>query len=286
VDPYDPGKGNVSASEMLHRFGLNVHDYAARHIPKMIYGNPRQMVWLGAAAGILAVIGWYIRSNKPSVAEVWFPIYVALVLLWPVTWGGGRFLMPIAPLIALYAVEAVAKAANRYKRPHEIAIPILFGASVLIVPDLANQVQIGTGCRARYAEGDKFPCTERAFADFFEAAEKARGKLPPGSVVLSRKPTIYFVHSGYQSRLYPLSNIPDSLFNLAFRIKAHYVVIDQITDLAPRYLHPILLQRRDDFCVLPDLSLENAVMAKIEIGGPRRPPGSPANMFRTCATKN
>ena len=285
VDPYDPSRGNVSASEMLHRFGANLHDYSARHIPKMIYGNPRQMMWLGASVGLLAIIGWFIRVRKPSVAEIWFPIYVALVLLWPVTWGGGRFLMPIAPLIALYAVQAIAEATSRYKRPHEIAIPLLVGASVLILPDLKNQADIGRDCRARYADGDHFPCTDPAFSDFFEEAEKARGHLPPGSVVLSRKPTIYFVHSGYQSRLYPLTAVPDSLFNLASRINAHYVVIDQITDLAPRYLHPILLARRDDFCVIPELSLENAVMAKIEIGGPPRPPGSPPNVFRPCGKK-
>jgi hypothetical protein len=285
IDPYDPGRGNVGGVEMFRRFLANLHDYSARHIPRMIYGGPRQMLWLGAAVGLIAIIGWSLRSKKPSVAEIWFPIYVALVLLWPVTWGGGRFLMPIAPLIALYAVEPIARIASYYRRPQVIAGALLAGACVLIVPDIRNQIEIGTDCRARYAEGEKFPCIDAAFAQFFEEAEKARGNLPAGSVVLSRKPTIYFVHSGYQSRLYPLSNVPDSLFDLASRINAHYLVIDQITDLAPRYLHPILLARRDDFCVIPELSLENAIMTKIEVGGPPRPPGSPPNMFRACPQK-
>jgi hypothetical protein len=283
VDPYDPAKGNVDLVEILKRFGANLHNYSARHIPRMIDGSPRQMLWLGASVGLIAIIGWSLRAKKPSVAEIWFPIYVGLVLLWPVTWGGGRFLMPIAPLIALYAVEPIAKLASNYRRPAVIAIAIIVGACVLIFPDIKNQIDIGTGCRARYAEGERFPCTDPAFAQFFEEAEKARGNLPAGSVVLSRKPTIYFVHSGYQSRLYPLSKEPDSLLNLAFRINAHYVVIDQITDLAPRYLHPVLLARRDDFCVIPELSLENAVLVKIEIGGPPRPPGSPPNVFRACS---
>ena len=59
-------------------------------------------------------------------------------------------------------------------------------------------------------------------------------------------------------------------------------MIDQITDLAPRYLHPVLLARRDDFCVIPELSLQNAVLVKIEIGGPPSPPNAPANVFRAC----
>jgi hypothetical protein len=117
-------------------------------------------------------------------------------------------------------------------------------------------------------------------------AEQSRGKLPPNSVVLSRKPTIFFLHSGYRSALYPLSPIPDSLFNLANRIGARYVLVDQIMDLAPRYLHPIMLARRDDFCVIPELSIELAAMAKIEVGGPPRPPGSAPNSFRACPLRS
>jgi hypothetical protein len=248
----------------------------------MIYGSPKQMILLGAGISLLAIIGWWIRARKPSLTEVWFPIYLALVLLWPVTWGGSRFLMPVAPLIALYASEPLWRFASWIKRPREIAMVVLAAGAFLIVPDLKNQIELGTVCRAEYAKGEQFPCTSPAFADFFESAERVRGKLPPGSVVLSRKPTIFFLHSGYQSRLYPLYAEPDSLFNLASRIGARFVVVDQITDLAPRYLHPVMLARRDDFCVIPAFSLPNATFTKIEIGGPPSPPGSPPNVIRTC----
>jgi hypothetical protein len=53
-------------------------------------------------------------------------------------------------------------------------------------------------------------------------------------------------------------------------------------DLAPMYLHPVLLARRDDFCIMPEFSHPEAVFAKIEIGGPPRAPGSPPNDFRVC----
>jgi 4-amino-4-deoxy-L-arabinose transferase-like glycosyltransferase len=282
VDPYNPSRGNVKMMELVTRFGKNVHDYASRHIPRMIYGTPKPMIILGAAICIAGVVGWWMRAKKPSLSEVWFPIYIALVLLWPVTWGGPRFLMPVAALLALYFAEPLSKLAHLAQHPRDIALAFVAAGVILIFPDLKNQIQIGTDCRGRYAEGEQFPCTDPAFAEFFMAAEKSRGNLPAGSVVLSRKPTIFFVHSGYQSRLYPLFPVPDSLFNLAARIHAKYLVIDQITDLAPRYLHPILLARRDDFCVIPELSLPNAAFAKIEIGGPPRPPGSAPNQFRAC----
>jgi hypothetical protein len=101
-------------------------------------------------------------------------------------------------------------------------------------------------------------------------------------VVISRKPTIFFEHSGYQSTLYPLTSKPEALFALADSVHAKYLIIDQVGDLAPKYLHPILLARRDDFCIVTELSTANAAFAKIEIGGPPRAPGSAPNAFRSC----
>jgi hypothetical protein len=82
--------------------------------------------------------------------------------------------------------------------------------------------------------------------------------------------------------MYPLYTAPDSLFREARDIGARYVVEDKISDLAPVYLHPVLEKRRDDFCVVPSLSNANAVMLKIEIGGPPRPPGTAPGLFRVC----
>ncbi|HMA21770.1 MAG TPA: hypothetical protein VKO87_13260, partial [Gemmatimonadaceae bacterium] len=107
------------------------------------------------------------------------------------------------------------------------------------------------------------------------------GMLPANSVVISRKPTIFFLYSGYRSAVYPFFAVPDSLFNLASRSGARYLVIDQIGETAPRFLHPILRARRDDFCIIRELSTPNAAMARIEVGGPRRPDAAP-NSFRTC----
>jgi hypothetical protein len=58
-------------------------------------------------------------------------------------------------------------------------------------------------------------------------------------------------------------------------------VFDQIRDLAPLYLHPVLLARRDDFCVINGFVLPSAALLRIEVGGPRRT-GVAENSFRGC----
>jgi hypothetical protein len=110
--------------------------------------------------------------------------------------------------------------------------------------------------------------------DLFAQAELVRGKLPAGSVVIARKPTLYYAISGYRSRVYPLSADPDTFMAFAKRSGAQWVVIDQVPDLAPIYLHPVLMQRREDFCVVPELSLPEAVFVRIDTNLP--PP--PANL--------
>ncbi len=283
VDPYNPARGTVSPTILVERVAENLSVYAQQHLARLVFGSPRTGVVFGAAFAAAVLWGWVKRlRERPGLAEVWLPIYLALVLLWPAAWAGARFLFPVVPLLALYVGLTIADLANAASHPRVFAAALLLAGIVTVNPALRRQIKIGGECRERFYSGERFPCTGREFADFFETAELVRGKLPPHSVVLSRKPTIFFAHSGYQSVLYPLSAEPDSLFNLAKRIGANYVVVDQVGDLAPKYLHPILLARRDDFCIVRELSTENAAFARIDMNGPPREPGLAANSFRTC----
>jgi hypothetical protein len=286
VDPYNPALGSVTPSILLDRVAKNAVEYGSLHLSRLVFGTVRTGWIFGLTFAVAVLYGWARRLRRPGLPEIWLPIYLALVILWPVAWAGARFLFPVVPLLALYVGVTIAQLAKAASHPRIFAGALLLAGVITVRPGLERQIKIGTACRERYANGDNFPCLEPSFAGFFMVAEQSRGKLPPNSVVLSRKPTIFFLHSGYRSALYPLSPIPDSLFNLANRIGARYVLVDQIMDLAPRYLHPIMLARRDDFCVIPELSIELAAMAKIEVGGPPRPPGSAPNSFRACPLRS
>jgi hypothetical protein len=282
VDPYNPARGNVTVSILLERVAKNASVYGSRHLSRLVFGSMRTGLIFGSAFAVAMLYGWARRLRRPALAEIWLPIYLAVVLLWPVPWAGARFLFPVVPLLALYVGESISQVAKAASHPRIFAGALLLAGIMTVQPGLKRQIKIGTTCRERFANGDELACIEPVFRDFFTTAEQSRGRLPTNSVVLSRKPTIFYLHSGYRSALYPLSPVPDSLFNLAKRLGAKYVVIDKISDLAPRYLHPVLLERRSDFCIIPELSTENAAMAKIEVGGPPRPPGSAPNSFRAC----
>ena len=282
IDPYVPARGNVEPHDLLERLQENMFQYRLKHFPRIVTGFPYGKIRPGTSLAALAAFGWMRRMRRPGVPELWTVFYLGLVLLWPVAWAAPRFLFAIVPVLALYVAEAVAFFSEISTRPRVvgmIATGLLIG---LMAPGVMHQLSDGFTCRRQHAEGSEFPCTDPIFQDFFLTAAAVRGKLPAGSVVLSRKPTLFYLYSGYQSRLYPLSQKPDTLFEEAAAIKAKFLIIDQLEDLAPLYLHPVLLAHRDDFCIVPELSHPNAMLARIQRGGPPRPPGTPINVFRLC----
>lgn len=283
VDPYQPALGTLSAADLAEQVGENLASYLAEHLPRLLlgWGGTAAATAFGVLLTALALAGWARRLRRPGVADLFLPVYVGLLLVWPAPWSGERFLLPLAPVLLLFAGEALRDGAAAVRlRPLAPALVALVLAMAL--PAVIAQVGTGRACMREYRAGETHPCMSPVWHDLLGVAEEARGRLPAGSVVLSRKPALFYVTSGYRGRLYPLSAAPDSFFAVAARAGAGFVVVDQVPDLAPLYLHPVLLERRDDFCVVAELVLPQAALARIDTAGPPRPLGSEPNAFRSC----
>jgi len=283
VDPYAPEAGTIGFAGMLQRIAANLERYMAMHLPVLLSWNGYRRYWLGGPVLLLAIAGWARRLRKPGLAEVWVPPYTGLLLLWPATWSSERFILPLLPLLFCYAAEVLRDVGARFRLPSAARLLPLGAAAVLLLvaaPGISGVLRSGRECSRQYRAGDPFPCMAPEFHDFLLVATFTRDRLPAGSAVLSRKATLFYALSGYPGRTYPLSANPDTFFAAARQAGARYVAYDQIRDLAPRYLHPVLLARRDDFCVIPGLMQPGAALLKIE-PGPRRV-GVPENSFRRC----
>jgi hypothetical protein len=285
VDPYQPHLGTVGFGGMLDRVWLNATRYANMHLPILLTWNGMQRWWLSVPVVALAVAGWARRLKRPGLAEIWTPPMVGLLLLWPATWSGERFALPLVPVLLLYAAEALRDGARLLRwRPATRVVPLAAGAVLLLIalPGIRQVSASGMNCAGQFRDGETFPCMSPEFHDFFSLALKSRGALPPGSTVLSRKASIFFVYSGYRGRTYPLSANPDTLYAAAREIGSRYVVLDGIAGLSAIYLHPILLARRDDFCAVRDLYLPNAALLRMAPGSPSRGTSVPATSFAIC----
>jgi 4-amino-4-deoxy-L-arabinose transferase-like glycosyltransferase len=285
VDPYQPRLGTVGVGGMIERVALNASRYANMHIPVLLTWNGIHRWWVTVPLVALAVAGWARRLKRPGLGELWIPLMVGLLLLWPATWSGERFALPLVPLLLLYAAEALRDGARRLGwRAAPRMVPLAAGALLLLLAlqGIGGVSRVGKQCTDAYMGGEPFPCMLPEFHDFFALALKSRGALPPGSTVLSRKASIFFVYSGYRGRTYPLSPDPDTLYAAAREIGSHYLVFDGIAGLSVLYLEPILLARRDDFCVLRGLYFPNSALLRIAPGSPSRGNSVPAASFRVC----
>jgi 4-amino-4-deoxy-L-arabinose transferase-like glycosyltransferase len=252
VDPYTPSLGTVTFLGMLSRIGRNIAEYTGDHLPYLLIGSRLSVsaFIVGIAVALLAAVGWGMRVRRAGLAEIWLPLYMGLVLIWPAEWSSERFLLPALPMLLLCAAEVVRWGGRRIGQPVMLGAGLVAVLAVGAVPQLVKEVRLSASCREAYGPESPHPCLPREWQDYLSMAASLRGNLPEGSAVLSRKPTLFWAQSGYPSRTYPFTNNPDSLLAVARDARAQYVLLDYLDNISMMYLAPILMQRPKAFCVM------------------------------------
>jgi hypothetical protein len=274
LDPYQPHLGRAGAGDLLQRVLDNLRAYATVHAPLLAFGRATPPAALGAVGILaLALYGWARRvRRRPRVAELFLPLYLGLILVWPAVWSGERFLLPVLGLLLGYAADGFVRG-TRALAPRAAPALALGGLALVLVmntPALAEHVRAGRACTAAYRAGNRYPCTIPPAQEFFLMAEWAGSALPPGSVVLSRKPRLFHVLSGgLKSRNYPMDPSVEALLASADSAGARYIVFDRLGGLAQRYLAPALLERPGAFCLLQSTGPEGTLLFGIRADAAR-----------------
>ena len=236
VDPYRPDLGRADAMDLVSRVYGNARMYLGTYIPgglTGLRGTPIKI--LGGGLGALALVGW-LRRAKAGItpAELFAPLYLGLVLLWPEVWSGDRFALPLYPFFLFYAGEALI----HFVRPARPAARVAAGAAafaLVLVP--AGGVWWGvsarsSACRELVQQAGPFACYGDPVLEFERAAVWSGHHLPPGSSVLTRKPRLFFVLNGIQGQAYPLTRDPEEFLDFAGRTSSSYLVLDRFDNLA------------------------------------------------------
>lgn len=288
VDPYQPQLGQVDVAGLATRIGDNLRKYLAIHLPILLTGAAGGAAVLAGAGVVgLGIYGWVRRLRRARVAELFLPLYLGLILLWPAVWSGERFLLPVLGLMLFHAGDGLSRTLARTPRSRLLtgagAVALLV---LLALPGLVAAARFGLACNGAYREGQRYACVDPATQQYYALAEWAGRALPPGERVLSRKPRLFYVMSGLQGRNYPMASTTEALLATADSAGARWVVFDQLGGLAQRYLAPALLQRPRAFCVLQSTGENGVVLFGIRPGAAGIPdggaPGDPG-AFEPCA---
>lgn len=254
VNPYAPALGRIGIGDLGARIVQNDWKYMSVHLPVLLTGGTAAgVVLLGVITFLLAVIGWVRRIRvRPGVADLFLPLYVGLIFIWPDVWSGERFLLPVLPLLLFYAGDLLMKTAARFAPRHVFAAGAAALALLVAIalPGIAQAKRIGAECTELYRAGEKFPCIAPVWTDFFQLAESSAVTLPDGAVVLSRKPRLFYALGSVRSSIYPFTPDPAAFFATADSVGARYVVFDRLGGTADAYLRPVLLRRPRAFCIM------------------------------------
>lgn len=264
VNPYDPSAGTVGLAGLIGRAATNSWLYVSTILPLSYLREPgagRAPAGLLVAGGglvvlVLGAIGWTRRAlSRLGAPELFAIAYAGLIVLWPSVWSDQRFLLPLLPLLTVYALGGAAAAISRLvergsgtrrSRTRSAAVVAIAVAAVgLGSYDAADRIPTRIECFAAWRQGS--PCIHPAFGAFFDLARWTKDHTPPDAIVANRKPQFFWWFSRRQGDVYPFSDRPEAVLEGLDEMGADYVVFDQISTTTLRYLRPAILARQDRF---------------------------------------
>jgi hypothetical protein len=289
IDPYNPAAGRIGMADLFSRIGDNAGRYLSRHLPVLLFGK-EGMLPVSVSIVALALYGWIMRIRKPGIGELFFPIFLGLLLVWPAVWSAERFLLPALPFVLFYAGDGLVRVARLMSRHAARLVPAAAAALLILfgIPATSEAIRSGRQCTQIYRAGDRYACLAQPWQDFFRIAELAPRVLPDDAVVLSRKERSFYIVGGVRGRHFPLSPEPTTFFEAAANARARYVVFDGLDGLSQSYLAPVLLGRAEAFCILFSLGRDGPVLFGIDSAAATRLPDTGARSggsFAQCGNE-
>lgn len=249
VDPYAPERGFVGPGDLLTRTVSNIRLYAVDVLPQSLGGvGPGGRVGFfalmtGLLVIALALIAWFRDIRKVRVLELFMVLYTTLIFVWPDVWTDRRFLLPLLPLILLYAGSGIVWCFDfiRARRRPVWALPVA-GAllCLLAVPDLARSVEFNRNCMRFYRQGDELACYPPPWRAFVQTAYWVRDNTPSDAIVVTRKPRLFYYFSGRRGDVYPFTSDDAEMLTFLNGIGADYVVVAGLSQTTFRYLVPAI----------------------------------------------
>jgi hypothetical protein len=253
VDPYTPQLGRAGAGDLLQRIVVNASKYTTVHLPLLLAGSVGSFARIvSALTFVLAIGNWIVRVRTPRVADLFVPLYVGLIFIWPDVWSGERFLLPLLPLLLFHAGEALVRLTRRLASRLDFVFPAAVAILLIAMglPTVARAHAVSRECSARYQAGQRYPCLgSPAWDELFEIAEAAGPALPDGAVVINRKPRLFYGLGGVRGSIYPFSPEPAQFFQLVDSVGARYVVLDRLGS-GDAFLVPVVLRKPAAFCLM------------------------------------
>jgi 4-amino-4-deoxy-L-arabinose transferase-like glycosyltransferase len=240
-DPDDPSAGRIAPADLARRVMENFGFYQKTLID-LLTGTA---VTEGSARTALAALwlgGWLIALvRRRSAVEIYVPLYAGVLLLWP-THQGKRFLVPLLPMIFLYALEPIWLALQRLTGGAGRRIGGMALAAVALVSVAVNAQQIVPIVRAERSD----PYLAVPIAQFIAALAWVRDNTAPDAVLITDRAPMAHVYADRVAHSEPWVADQERVLAFMRRQGATHVIANGL-GLGPRYLLPVVRHHPQHF---------------------------------------
>jgi hypothetical protein len=240
ANPYDPDKGLVSFGGLIGRAWKNLAGYAGWLLPLNVL--PAAVDAAGEAGGTalrtvislvtlgIAVLGGFTLRRKTQLLNLYLVIYFVMYLAWPDVWMSERFMIPVAPFLAIYLFAGCRRIVGYFEAKYLVAVIL---CAVLVLTNVGKLVD--------YTRRDRgYP---PGWSEYLETASWVRQNTPEQSVVMCRKPFMFFLFSNRKTISYPFTRDGAVMRKYLADERPDYIVLDDFgggTSTTEVYLVPVL----------------------------------------------
>lgn len=250
LDVYNPDAGRITLIGILGRALENWKIYFGGVFPGMAFpawggGEPSYLL----AALFAAMIGIGLIADfrrAVNLIEVYLLLFLGLAMVWHPSVSSARYLVPVFPILIYYLIIGVEAIWTKIftKNTLMLLIPvyaiIVACSAAVLIPSIRMNVEM----LRSYYKGDKFAGYDSEWRSFYESADWIRKNSPEGSVVVSRKPTLFCLAAERKSYCYPFTHDRDSV--LRSILHSDYVLVDRVSGTTRRYLIPAIAPHAQD----------------------------------------
>jgi len=264
---YDPEMGEITAGQLLRRVVRNANLHLGVIIPKSLFpfSRPSALVlrriltWFLLAS---AFVGW-IRSlgSRHRISALYVLFYMGIVLVWPIP--SERRITCILPFLLLFTVLGLDAVLHASIPIRKTSVRRLFGAlrsaeslisrrSQKLALGLITVVVVGFNVQYRIANPHRSDDLTPDWVNFYDCAHWVRRNTPKNAIVMSRKPSLFYIRARRKGCMYPYSHDVDEVIEAMERMNVTHVVFDNFgwTRTTAKYLYPAIMSYPNRFEVV------------------------------------
>ncbi len=241
ADPYDPGKGSIGVIGLFARMGRNLLGYSGELIAFTVLPSYHVRVAgadVSLARNIISVavvafagLGGYTLRREARLINIYLLLYILAYLIWPDIWMSDRFMVPIAPIVAIYAVRGIYRLSMMLGLPRRAALAV----PVLVLLTNAYALTLYVQRERGYTP---------LWANYIQCAIWCAHNTEPDDLFICRKPFFFSLFSERKTISYPFTRDHGEMREYFREWDADYIIVDYFggpTGTTELYVLPVLV---------------------------------------------